>query len=92
MTRDEMFFVSAILSELAEGVDTRIGLRIDPKKIGHRPSKMNLRWAIALEVQQRVDEDEAVGDAIRAVAKVTGRTIDQVRIDHQLLKSKRDKS
>ena len=92
LTADESTFVYLVLSEIADGIDPRKGLRIAAQTIGHRPSKMDLRWRTALEVQERIDEGDAVGEAIRAVAKITGRTIDQVRLDHRLLQSQREKS
>jgi hypothetical protein len=83
LTLDERNFTQLLLSLLAEGFDPRKDLRIAPRKVGHAPSKATLRMSVAFEVAARITEDgpRARTKAIRDVARLTGRTIEQVEKD-----------
>jgi hypothetical protein len=81
-TDREAVFLKVLMRLIADGQDVRELLNISkPPKIGHRPTDP-LVSDIALEVEQLLNEGDTVSVAYQAVADITGRSYDAVRMTH----------
>jgi hypothetical protein len=79
LTISERIFISRLLHALSEGFDVREPLRIDARKVGHKPSQAILNAAIVRELAQRFPDDRPTGEAFAEVAQITGKSADAVR-------------
>ena len=77
-TAAECIFLRELLELIVEGYDVGELLRIEPRKIGHRPVDP-LGPQIAYEVKTRMAEGDRYTDAVTAVARLTKKSEAAIR-------------